>query len=213
MPLIPLTESKAVFDESLVALMAHSVRGVVNRFRKHFIELDICVIADTINVIKLKAPSAGATSVLVTNFVRGTRGPVRGCERDRVYAKIYVHREANKHLARVCIAHEIYHLALELDSFIKGGRIEWPKTEVTNAIESSCNQFAWQLCKYHDLFNSDSSLVSEHIRFPDKVFEKPFKMNNTAWYLDWPSGIALDPNNPFHRLPPLPEKFKLQTQN
>lgn len=196
MPITSLGSAKTVFDEAFVSLMAHTIRGVINQFRKAGIELDVRVMPDTIGMLKLKAPKQGATSFLLSRLVKGAKVP----ERDRLYASIYIHQEANKHLARICIAHEIYHLLLELDEFLLKGRIQWPKVPVSRTMEDSCNHFAWELCRLHDIFNRDTNLREKHVHFPDGTFIQPFPVDDaTNWVNKWPNGIALDPRNPFYK--------------
>lgn len=199
MAIDPISAAKSVFHESLTSLMAHTIRGVTNHFEKQKIELTVLVTADTRGRINLMAPEVGATSLLMTNFVKG----VDETTPNRLLAKIYIHKDANKHLARICIAHEIYHLLLELDRYLSEG--EWPTSvSSTKIIEDQCNQFAWQLCKYHDGFNRKDDHRKKHIFFPEGTFNQPFKMDSTKWYLDWPNDISLDPHNPFYKPAPLP---------
>lgn len=205
MAISPLDAAKLVFDESLTSLMAHTIRGVTNYFEKERIELTVLIAADMHEQIKLRGPDKGATSLLMTNFVKGPDGAP-----SRLLAKIYIHKNANKHLARVCIAHEIFHLLLELDAYKESGeKKEWPVAPPSGkAVEDMCNQFAWQLCKYHDDFNRRDDLRKKYIFFPEHTFDKPFNMNDTAWYLEWPADIALDPQHPFYKREPLPEPIK-----
>jgi len=173
--------------------MAHTIRGIVNHFRKRHIELDVRVIPDTYGIIPLNAPREGTTSVMMSKFVQRAAKT----ERDRLYASIFIHQNANKHLARVCIAHEIYHLLLELDA-LQSDRKAWPVIPFTRAIEDSCNHFAWELCRLHDEFNKDDSKRKTHILFPINTFQQPFNMNDsTDWIIRWPDGFALDPTKPF----------------
>jgi Zn-dependent peptidase ImmA (M78 family) len=122
----------------------------------------------------------------------------RPTDRDRLNATIYIHEHANKHLARVCIAHEIYHLTLELDRFVRSARKSWPKIPLDRTIEDMCNHFAWELCRLHDLFNKNEDERKKHIFFPDDTFKQPFKMSDSKeWSVNWPDGFALDTENPF----------------
>lgn len=197
---MPAQRAKNLFLQSFASLMAHSVRAVTNEFARNGVELDVRISPDLANAIHLQAPNRGATSILRTRFRRRT-SPT---ERDRVTAFIFIHKNANKHLARICIAHEIYHLLLELDAFIAKDGTAWPQIESTKLIEDQCDQFAWQLCKYHDRFNHDESLRGEHIYFPAHMFDNPLKTRTTANHLEWPEGIALDLARPFYRVEPPP---------
>ncbi|MGH7979951.1 MAG: hypothetical protein ACREE6_11300 [Limisphaerales bacterium] len=132
----------------------------------------------------------------MTRFIQKGR-PV---DMDKVYATIYIHQHANKPLARICIAHEMYHLLLELEEFLEKGRGAWPKVPGNKLIEDQCNQFAWELCRKHDQFNRDDGLRQRHMIFPDGTFDAPLKTNDhTDWVSNWPKGIALDPFHPFDK--------------
>jgi Zn-dependent peptidase ImmA (M78 family) len=175
--------------------MAHTIRAVTNQFAKHLIDLDIRVIADTYSAIQLQAPAQGATSLLRTRL----RPRANQMERDRVTAFIYIHKDANKHLARVCIAHELYHLMLEQNAYLAGGRTAWSRINPDKPMEDQCSQFAWQLCFFHDKFNHDEALKKKHVYFPPGMFDAPLKTNNINNHLVWPAGIALDPVHPFYK--------------
>ncbi len=181
--------------------MAHSVRGTVNyfRIRKHPVDLNVWVIPDLFARIKLSAPKTGLTSIVETQFIKGVGG-----EFDRLTARIYIHREANKDLARICIAHELYHLLLELWEFERGGCSQWPKIQHTCALdakifEDDCNQFALDLCRHHDNFYRNNTLRDKHTLFPKGSLQEVKNMHRTEGRLDWPNGINLDPMHPFYR--------------
>ena len=141
---------------------------------------------------------SGATSILATWFLP-KRFPA---DRERVRASIYIHPQANRHLARICIAHELYHLLMELDQYNKHRKHGWPTpTPVTKATEDACNQFAWELCRKHDEFNKKQENRERLIYFPPHVFDAPLKTHSTHNSYEWPEGIALDPKNPFHVKP------------
>jgi Zn-dependent peptidase ImmA (M78 family) len=194
----PIDQAAIIFDESRNSLMAHTIRGAVNHFRHKGLELDVRVIADTNNMIGLLAPGRGVTSILRTRLQRAAAAGQRDC----VVTSIFIHKDANRHLARICVAHELYHLLMELDAFIANNRTAWNKIPTTAAFESDCNQFAWQLCLYHDKFNRCDKQRAEFIYFPEKLFDQTLKTDKTGNQQEWPQGIALDPNNPFHKLPP-----------
>lgn len=174
--------------------MAHSIRGTINYFLCNHIDLSVQVIADTVNAINLQDPSCGATSVLRTKYTP----PASEGARAHVGAQVFIHRDANKHLARLCIAHELYHLILELDHFVNSKRVNWTKIAATPLIESQCNQFAWQLCMQHDRFNRDPALLAKHVFFPDHAFDKPLNTHSTKNSTGWPIGIALNPSSRFY---------------
>ncbi len=193
--------AKIIYNESQVALMAHSIRGAVNYFRKreHRVDLGVWVIADLINRINLNAPEKGLTSILETQFVKGV-----GAEFDRLIAKIYIHRDANKHLARICIAHELYHLLLELWEFEKRSCDQWPKIQHPDPLhakkfEDDCNLFALDLCRHHDSFYRNNDLRDKHTLFPTNSLQEAKNMHRTDRKTDWPRGIGLDPTQPFYK--------------
>ena len=202
----PLDSAQTIFDEAFAALMAHTICGVKNEFLAQDIELFMVIRPDLHGFIKLKDPKKGATSVLTSRFLT----KARQLERDRLYATIYIHADANKPLARICIAHEMYHLLLELYEYVENGKVAWPKNlNHKQNMEDACNQFAWQLCFQHDKFNRHDGLRKEHMIFPDGTFDRPFKMHDsTDWIKNWPNGIALDPTRPFYKskCPPLDAK-------
>jgi hypothetical protein len=196
----PITAAEDIYVEALGSLMAHTVRGVTNYFLRHRVELDLTIKTDHTGIIQLAVPGKDCTSVLMTHPVKVKMA--NGAEKvSRVKATIFVHKDANKHLARICIAHEIYHLLLELDAYLKSGGTIWANLPTTPEVEDACNQFAWDLCKKHDKFNRDEAEREKHVYFPIRVFDSPLKTNTTHNHLEWPAGIALDPNNAFHAGP------------
>jgi hypothetical protein len=176
--------------------MAHTLRGVFNHYFGKGIVVDIHIMADMANAILPLSSTAGATGFLRTHMRQ--RQSSDGADRDRVTAWIYIHRNANRHLARICIAHEIAHLIMELDAYIDGRRREWLAIKVDSAIEGACDVFARRLCGYHDRFNRDEALRDEFIYFPTKMFEEVLKTNSTHGHLKWPAGLELDPAHAFH---------------
>jgi hypothetical protein len=119
--------AKVMFRESLGSLMAHTLRAVFNHYYRRGIVVDILIIADTANSILSRSPIPNATSMLRTQL---SHRRVDGTQHDRVTAWIFVHQDANKHLARICVAHEIYHLVLELNAYIEGQRSAWSQIPV-----------------------------------------------------------------------------------
>jgi hypothetical protein len=197
----PITCAEEIYSESLSALMAHSIRGVQNYFRKERLNLELRVVADVYDIMAFKSPDQGATSLLQVRHFEGSTSVM-----PRVEAMIFIHRHANKHLARICIAHEIYHLILELAAFVQSGRKEWNAIPSTKKIEDECNQFAWELCKRHDDFNRNGAKHSAQVFFPDKTFSSTLTTNLKFQEL-WPNGVGLDPQNTFHGQPePSPDQ-------
>jgi Zn-dependent peptidase ImmA (M78 family) len=174
--------------------MAHTVRGTVNYFLQRRIELDLRILSDSARAVC----KDGATSVLKSSVT--PRSIRAGGGLDRVTARIYIRLDANKNLARVCIAHEIYHLLKELDAYISRGRTAWLQIPPSRELESECNVFAWRICFYHDRFNNDDELRKKHVSFPPELFVKTFNMTNIRNLEEWAMGVELDPTHPFVEL-------------
>ena len=168
--------------------MAHTIRSLENHLRLGGLELNLRIIADTYGTI-----TNGATSVLKTKLVGDKR----------VVADIFLHNDANKHLARICIAHEIYHLLMEFELWRKNNRLVWEAVTPSKTIEDECNQFAWQLCFHHDKFNREEGLRSSLIYFPEGMFDAPLT-TDISQAENWPKGIGIDPANRFSIRPSIP---------
>jgi hypothetical protein len=194
MKMDPLAAAAEIFGESTRSMMAHTIRGTVNHFRRQHLELDIKVFPDTYGTILKTNGHSSPASILRTGFHAGAQAPMRG----RVTADIAIHKDANHHLARICIAHEIYHLLCELENWKAAGGVGWENIPLSPDLEDACNQFAWQLCLHHDGFNRDEPNRQRHILFPDKLFERPFT-TDTLKQGNWPLGIGLDSKNPFFK--------------
>ncbi len=197
MLMTPISAAETIYQESLCALMAHSIRGVTNYFLRHDIELDLVIKADHLGIVERAFPSKGSTSVLMTHCIRVKRQ--NGVDKvSKVKATIFINKDANRHLARICIAHEIYHLLLELQAYSKSKNHTWETVPITKQVEDDCNQFAWELCRQHESFNRDENQKESHVYFPAGVFDTPLKTHTTHNSMEWPAGIMLDPDNPFH---------------
>lgn len=196
----PIHAAHEIFSESLGSLMAHSIRGTQNYFRRHMLDLELLIVADTYGVIQLRDPRNGATSILQTRLIKARVG---SGVRDTVKARIYIHKDANRVLARICVAHEIFHLLKELAEYSKNHRTAWNAVTPTPETEDQCNQFAWELCSKHDKFNKSDGVREKLIYFPDHLFDKPLNTNATRQN-DWPLGMSLDSASPFHKRPIIP---------
>ena len=182
----PLKAALDIFNESLSSLMAHTIRASVNYFRlRGGLELDVRIIADTYDRITL-----GATSVLKSKLVDGRN----------LRADIFLHKHANRHLARICIAHELFHLLMELEQWKKNNKLLWAPVPPSRDVEDKCNQFAWELCRYHDQFNRHERNRETHIFFPDGLFDKPL-ITDISKSENWPLGVKIDPNDSFTKKP------------
>ena len=186
----PAFDAVKIFRESALSLMAHTIRGTVNLFRKHGVDLDILVLPDSYGQIPLSERNA---SVLMRRVVGGKI-------RLRIEATIFIHKHATKHLARICIAHEVFHLILELHHWIEDGRKQWSRVPTTKELEDQCNLFARDLCFRHEKFNRDEKWRSSQIYFPEGLFDSTVS-TDTSLSENWLNGIGLDENHPFYLLP------------
>jgi Zn-dependent peptidase ImmA (M78 family) len=184
---MPVKHAKFIFEEAFGSLMAHSIRALSNHLLKRGVELDVRIIPDQANAIP------GATSFLRTKFKQKSKED----EHDRVIAFIFIHQYANKHLARMCIAHEIYHILLEFQVYIDVKREGWAGVAITPEIEKSCDIFATELCKRHDAFNKSEDERKKHLYFPDGIFSDT---KNTR-HCDGKDGLGFDSENPFYKKP------------
>jgi hypothetical protein len=182
----PIDAAKKVFGESLVSIMAHTIRGLENHLRRTHVELDLRIISDQYDTI-----TRGATSVLKTRLTP---------EKNRVIADIFLHKHANKNLARICVAHEIYHLLVEFEQWRSNGRLIWEPIPHSKELEDACNQFAWELCRQHDKFNRSERCRENEIYFPDGVFNGVLT-TDISRSENWPKGLAIDPDRPFTKPP------------
>ena len=190
---MPKTLAKFIFEEAFGSLMAHSIRALSSHLLRRGVELEVRIIPDTANAIP------GSISFLRTTF----RPKTRQGEKDRVIAYIFIHQYAGKHLARLCIAHEIYHILLEFNAYIDSERKCWPHIAIDGNVEEQCDIFANELCRRHDEFNKSEEARKEHLYFPDGIFKKP--QNTRRINADWPAGFGLNPQSPFNKKPSFPE--------
>lgn len=190
MNLVPETAAEDVFAYSSGAIMAHSIRAVTEYCWRYRVELHVVVIAEPGILVK----TAGKTSLLFTRFSAGERFGSSG-DMDRVRARIFIHKDASKSLAALCVAHHIYHLMLELDAFLSSGRVTWSGVPWTKTIEDECDRFAFRLCKLHA---SGGGGGRTHTRFPEGIFDKPVNINDLELISHWPAGLRFDPKHPFY---------------
>ncbi|WP_395753796.1 ImmA/IrrE family metallo-endopeptidase [Prosthecobacter sp.] len=170
----------------------------MNYFKRHGIDLDVNISPDTHGTILPKfGGERKPPSVLLSSYYR----PVSKVGRPRVVGSIFIHPDANKHLARICIAHEIFHLLCELHLWISTGRDKWQPIPMNDSLEDLCNQFAWALCEQHDKFNRSEDKRAEEIYFPPNLFKTPLDIVQTRNGI-WPDGLAIDPRHPFKKRPP-----------
>jgi len=166
-------KSKAVdeiFIESKQSLMAHTIRGVVNHFHKNLVSLDVIVSRDLANAVYRHAPSKA--SILKTTYIpKDPKSPYY-----RVRARIFIRKDANHHLSRLCIAHELFHLLMALEHFKGSNREKWDG-QWKKEDESACNGFAQELCGKHNEFNSDSRERDLRVLFPSELFAQGFVLD------------------------------------
>jgi hypothetical protein len=185
----PVKVAEAVYSEAYRSLMAHSVRATVNYFRRRRVELDLAITADHKDIIPLSGPK-GTPSVLMTRCSTSPLGV------KRVHAFIFIHKHANRDLARICIAHELFHLLSELEHMLQNGN--WSRLAITADLEKACDKFAYELCKRHDDFNRDEDARKNNIYFPENSLFECFSISMRDRET-WPEGIRLDPDAPFYR--------------
>jgi hypothetical protein len=186
-----------IFKESLLSMMAHSIRATQNVFKKAQLTLDLVILADTRNILKLKAPPEGPTSILRSQMPLG-EPPCPGCAR-RVKATIHLHKYCCKNLARICIAHELCHLLMELEQYKRAGGGAWAPVPPTSNSEELCNLFAFELCAQHDAFNKNDESRRSNIYFPDGLLDAMRTSRSVGG--PWPRELGLDPEKPFYRRP------------
>ena len=184
--------AKIIFNESLGSLMAHTIRAVTKYLLQRGIELELRIMGDTANAVTSE-DHPGAISMLRTRLKKIPNSPL-----SRLYAYIYIHPHANRRLARICIAHEIFHLILEFEAFIESDRKVWKQLPVDEKIEAKCNEFARRLLKFHDDFNKSAESRKEYMYFPDHFFDNPLNLRDPK---NWPDEIKLDPKHPFYEPP------------
>ena len=190
----PIEIADVIFQESLNALMAHVVRGAQNQFRAQGVVLQVLIQPDLHNQLELKAPGHGVTSILLTNWIKN---PVDYLQHT-VRATIYIHPHANRNLARICVAHEVFHLLMELDEFVASGKTRWRQIGHSKEVEDKCNQFAWELCRKHDLFYRDEQHRNALVYFPNGLFNKPLNTDLNHQEM-WGPGVHLDAEHPFYK--------------
>ncbi len=186
----PITSAKQIFTEATNTLLAHSIRGTQNYFMRFSVSLDVRVVADTFGVIGL---NSSRPSILQTRHLFASGGRL-----DTVIATIFIHRDANTHLARYCIAHSLFHLLLELEEFIQSGRGQWRQIQLTKAVDDKCNVFALELSRMHDSYLRDAESRNRSIYFPSGLFSETFDAS-AAKRGEWPTGFGFDPDQAFHK--------------
>lgn len=184
--------AQTFFEEAANTLMANTIHGTVNHFRKHRLSLDVRVVADIAGLIPLSKDKMTVGSILVSRFVAGEEGG----ENSRVFANIFIHKDASRHLARICIAKEVYVLIEELDAYLKGGRKQWGGMPRGKKLESDSDVFAWELCRLHDELNRSGHARNPFIHLPSQLFDHPPKIGEKLFGI--PSEMALDSDNPFY---------------
>ena len=164
----PKDAAKIVFDESTTSLMAHSIRAVKKIFSQNQLDLDVRLIPDNHE----KGKSILGTGDDAPTSLLSTRCHPIIHARGSVVARIFINPNATRHLARFCVAHEIYHLLQELKTFVESAKAArdrvWPTKDriisivqargmdretAIATIEGDCNIFARDLCCYHHDFH------------------------------------------------------------
>jgi len=148
--------------------MAHTICGVQKIFYKKGLHLQVLVAFAQDAQMK----AAPKKSCFLTTKIRDKE---KYDVRRRVIATIYLKKGINHHLARLCIAHELYHTLLALDAYIAGDRKEWLQLDRQSS-EEDCNKFAKELClKHHNFYKNG---VNRHrVEFPEEIFDEDFLLD------------------------------------
>lgn len=162
--------SERIFVEACGSLMAHTIRGTKNHFFRKGIILEVLVLRDKCGAVFRVAPHKA--SFLVTKFFPSVVPDPYA----HVRAIIHLRRDANHHLSRLCIAHELFHALLALESFVAHHRKKWDGTWKKEH-EPLCNRFSQELCRKHQAFYSNGETRANQIEFPAEIFAKGFALD------------------------------------
>jgi hypothetical protein len=186
--------AKKVYCGSLRSLMAHTIRAVENDFRENDLGLDVLITHTDLGNLH------GALNTRLSGRQILKVSPVA-----RVTALIFIHEKASKELARFTIAHEIYHLLLELKRWMEDSREEekrdWPQLLMTPEMESECNRFAQALCFLHDSkLYRDEENREKNVYFCSELFESEITTGDDG-KPSLPAKLALGNGIPYWKLP------------
>ena len=186
----PLEFAKTVYCGSLRSLMAHTIRAVENIFRGNGLGLDVII---------TRMPLQNLHGTLNTRlggwFLQPTNPPAR------VTATIFINEQSSKELARFTIAHEIYHLMIELENWKNGERKAWAQLSPTPQMESDCNRFAQALCFLHDSkLYRDEENRERNVYFCPELFAHEITTSQDGGP-NLPEKLALGLGTPYWEIP------------
>ena len=182
--------------------MAHSIRAMTAEFNER--QIGLHVVIDPVAGKWLHRGHSSRTPVSLLN-IKYYRYQIVPYPKGLIHATIRVNQEANRQAARLCIAHELFHLYLQLLKFEASGYNNWPNNPPTpDPIEEyACDAFAWDLCRQHHEFYWDNTRL-DSCRFGLKDFpDGPLRISLEAAD-KWPLPFQLGTGTPFTTpLPPL----------
>ena len=184
----PLTVAKTIYCGSLRSLMAHTIRTVENNFRLHGLGLDVVIIRMPLGDLN------GTLNTRLAGRFLLQASPIR------VTATIYINERACKELARFTIAHEIYHLLLELEEWTKEKKA-WTQLEPSSKMERDCNSFAQALCFLHDnKLYRDEENRKRNVYFCTELFQEAITTGEDG-RPNLPEQLALGIGVPYWKVP------------
>jgi Zn-dependent peptidase ImmA (M78 family) len=193
-----ILSAKQIYSDSLDSLMAHTIRATQNYFRRNLLELDVQIRIDRFKTVF--GNDSKLFGILETQLIPKMAGS-KLARWGRVDAKIFINPDASKQLARFTIAHEIYHLLLELQQWASNtNKDEWKKIAITSEMENQCNGFAQALCYLHDQLNRDPQSREKHIYFNPDFFKEPIIVGPDGT-VNIPPGILEDRSESYWKQP------------
>lgn len=189
--------SKSIFKRSESCAMAHSIRAMILEFNQRQIGLNVTIKPADAKLLKIGSSPARKAPISLL-FTLHYPGQIVPHARGLVHATMQINKDANKPLARLCIAHELFHLYQQLMQFEASKFLIWPTTSThpSHFSEDQCDTFAWHLCNRHNKFYYDAKKLAS-CRFGVETFNRgPIKTSEEA-IENWPAPFKLDPAEPF----------------
>lgn len=169
--------------------MAHTIRAVENHFRSHELGLDVIITRLPLGQLH------GTLNTRLSGRQLQKVSPVA-----RVTAIIYINEKASKELARFTIAHEIYHLLIELEQWTQEKKA-WTQVNSTSELERDCNRFAQALCFLHDSkLYRDEENREKNVYFCKELFQQEIS-TTVDGRPNLPAKLALGEGTPYWELP------------
>jgi hypothetical protein len=136
--------ARKAYDLSTECLMAHSIRAVEKYLRDTY-NFDTQIVLE-------------ASKEVLSDVGRMSWCSVAENSGDLTYIWFQYDPEWDRSRKRFCIAHELYHVIWSVGTASKVPR--------NKAVESTCDVFANDLCKFHDKFYDDQAKIQNlNIRF------------------------------------------------